>query len=85
MLTVLTVDSTVFTDVVPCNLLEVYRRFGEMYCFHLQDRKIKQESISQSSACCLLHGDFLFGFPFDPEDGIIDEHLPDYTASYPRR
>jgi hypothetical protein len=29
----------VFWGVIPCNLVDIYRRFGGTYCLHLQGRK----------------------------------------------
>jgi hypothetical protein len=38
VLTAVTMNSTVFWDVMPCSLLEVHRSFGGTYYFHLQDQ-----------------------------------------------
>jgi hypothetical protein len=35
-------NKTIFWDVILCDPLEVQRRFGRMYCFHLQDRRVCQ-------------------------------------------
>jgi hypothetical protein len=32
--------SNIFREATPCTLLEVYRRFGETYCLHLQVRRV---------------------------------------------
>jgi hypothetical protein len=48
-------ESTVFWYVMPCSLVEVYRHFGAMFCFHLHGRRISQaSSIAQLSAFFLL-------------------------------
>jgi hypothetical protein len=31
----------------PCGLVEVYQRFGGMYCLHLQDRRLSQKNTSR--------------------------------------
>lgn len=32
---------TVFRNVMPCSLVEKYQRFEGTYCFHVQDRRVK--------------------------------------------
>jgi hypothetical protein len=32
--------NTTFYDVIPCSLVEIYQRFGETYCIHLQLRRV---------------------------------------------
>jgi hypothetical protein len=46
---------------------------------------------AEGFACCLLLADYSLDLLFNPEDGgsmflrNVSEHLPDYTASHPRR
>ena len=40
MLTSLLMKNTTFCDVTPCSLVEMYQRFGETYCVHLQLRRV---------------------------------------------
>jgi hypothetical protein len=48
-----TMKSTIFWDVVPLNLVEVYRRFRGPY-FHLQGQKISKEASSKQQAAYSL-------------------------------
>jgi hypothetical protein len=41
-LTVVIRKRTVARDVTPCNLVEVYRRFGRTYCLSLQSRRVNR-------------------------------------------
>jgi hypothetical protein len=45
--------NVIFWDVTPCNLLDVYRRFREMYCDYIQGRKANRAG-KQSSYLLLL-------------------------------
>jgi hypothetical protein len=38
VITEVTTETTALWDVIPCNLVELLRRFGEMYFHHLQER-----------------------------------------------
>jgi hypothetical protein len=40
ILTAVVMKSTIFWDITPCSPLEVNRRFGGTYRFHLQGRRI---------------------------------------------
>jgi hypothetical protein len=46
----------IFWDVTQCSLVEIYRRFGEMHCLHLQSEFLKKQASSKltSSSCSLL-------------------------------
>jgi hypothetical protein len=44
---ILSPKSTDFSDVTSCSLVEVYRLFGESYCFHLQSERVNQASKHQ--------------------------------------
>jgi hypothetical protein len=48
VLVVVTVKSTIFWDVAPYHLLEVYPCFRGIYCLHLQGQRVRQ------AACFLL-------------------------------
>jgi hypothetical protein len=39
-LTAVTTDSTVFSDVMPCTVVEIYKCFGGIYGLYHQDRRI---------------------------------------------
>jgi hypothetical protein len=39
-LTVVTMKSNVFWDMMPCNVVEIYKRFGGTYGLYLQDQRI---------------------------------------------
>lgn len=41
-------------DIVPCNVVEVYRPFGAIYCLHLPGRRINQAETGTLVACRLL-------------------------------
>jgi hypothetical protein len=34
--------STFFWDIMPVSVIEVYRRFGGMYCLHFRGRRVSQ-------------------------------------------
>jgi hypothetical protein len=63
----------IFRYVTLCRLVDVYRRFGEAYCLHIQGRSASRATQT----------------PLDPEDGgnmflrKIGKILPDYMASHP--
>jgi hypothetical protein len=37
-----------YEGVTACNVIEIYRRFGRMYCLNLQSRKISKASSNKS-------------------------------------
>jgi hypothetical protein len=37
-------NNAVLYDVTPYSVVYIYRRFGGMYCLHLQDRRVRQAS-----------------------------------------
>jgi hypothetical protein len=83
VLTEYTVKNTIFWDVMPCSLVEVYRHFGRTYCLHLHGKSLP--SNQQKLAASLL--DLLF----NPEDGgstftwNVGKLLPDNMASHTKR
>jgi hypothetical protein len=54
-------ESAVFWDLTPCSPIEVHRRFREMSCLHIHDRKASKAELI---ICILL---FLLGLLFDLE------------------
>jgi hypothetical protein len=52
-----------------CNMLKCNRRFGAIYCLHLQGRRINSEETSKALLATCFHTGFLLGVFFDPEDG----------------
>jgi hypothetical protein len=62
-------------DVTTYSPVEVYRRFGRTYCFHIQTRKVIQENGSKQASA--EHGSSTFL-------RNVGEGLPDYTAVHPR-
>jgi hypothetical protein len=49
-----TMESTDFWEMTPCNLIEVLRRFGGMYCLHHQGRRVSRSRKHQvESKLCL--------------------------------
>jgi hypothetical protein len=46
-------ELTIFWNARPCNLAEVYWRFGRKYCLNLHDRRVGQANIV-TSACYLV-------------------------------
>jgi hypothetical protein len=61
----------VYWDITLCSPLKVNRRFGGIYCLHIQGRRINQAK-NQREALCLLPGScrfFLLWLLLDPEDG----------------
>jgi hypothetical protein len=69
--------STIFWDVIPCSLVEVYRLLRGSRCLH-----------PWGKACLLLLTGRLFRFLFDSEDcgnmflRNVSKLLPDYTSSH---
>jgi hypothetical protein len=57
-------ELTIFWNARPCNLTEVYWRFGRKYCPNLFD----EEWVKHSDLCMLLG---LFPVLFDPEDEAV--------------
>jgi hypothetical protein len=51
ILTASTTKNTVFWDVTPCSLVEIYRRFGETYFLRLQ---VAEKPNGVQLAFCLL-------------------------------
>jgi hypothetical protein len=58
-------NSTIFWDVTPYILVEVYPRFGEAFFRQLQDRRIRQQNKKQtpSMALWLLLPDYTAHIP----------------------
>jgi hypothetical protein len=54
-----------FSDMTPCSLLKVNRRFGGTYRLHLQDQRI----ILLLCLNTCFHAGILLGLFLDPEDG----------------
>jgi hypothetical protein len=53
-----------FRDVAQCSLVEIYRRFGGMYCFHLQSEELNEQvNNKQTSSSCSLLSAFSAHFP----------------------
>lgn len=48
VITVVTINSNIIWDVMPCSVVKVCRRFGGTYCLHLQDRPRMQARRKQS-------------------------------------
>jgi hypothetical protein len=44
-------ENTVFSNMMPCSLIEVYRRFGGTYCLHLKSREVSR---ARNAVCCLF-------------------------------
>jgi hypothetical protein len=59
--------STIFWDITPCSPLIVNRRFGGLYRFHLQGRKIRQDT--RALLAPYFRAGFFVGLFFDHEDG----------------
>jgi hypothetical protein len=68
LVTAVTMKSNDFRDVTPCNLVELYRRFGRTYSFQLLGSRLSQASSLKMEI-------FLRN---------IGQRLPDYTASHLR-
>jgi hypothetical protein len=66
VLTLVHLKITIFWNALVCSLVEVYRRFGETYCLHLQGRKASRASNKHSRAVALL---LLAQLNFYPEEG----------------
>jgi hypothetical protein len=49
-------ESTVFCDVTPCNLPDVYRRFGGTYLFCLKDQRVRYGNKRSEECSVRLHG-----------------------------
>jgi hypothetical protein len=56
---------SVFSDITPCSLLKVNRRFGEIFRLHLQVRKLSHAR----NLHCLLPAGFLLALFFDLDVG----------------
>jgi hypothetical protein len=65
-LTSVNINNNIFLDNVLCNLLDVYRCFGEMYCLHFHGRGVSYTRKYRAGSVCYLHD-----LPFDCEDGGI--------------
>jgi hypothetical protein len=84
------IKNNVFSDVTPCSLVEVYRRFeGPSVMFYFEEKvqqgnKEEANRIYEQFVCLLV-------LLFDSEEGgsaflrNVGNFLPDYTASRPRR
>jgi hypothetical protein len=44
VLTAMNMNTIIFQDVTPCNLVELYGCFGGTYCLHLQGLRVSQSS-----------------------------------------
>jgi hypothetical protein len=81
--------NTIFWDVTPCIMIEVYRRSGATYCLHLRDKNISQGRKQQAFVTLVTAR--LLGLLFYPEDGgstflrNFSKRLPDYMMSHARR
>jgi hypothetical protein len=70
--------------MMPCSLVEVFRRFGGTYCLQLQGQT-KHQYYRLVLAC------YIVGLLFESEVGgttflrNVDRFLPEYTAFHPRR
>jgi hypothetical protein len=42
--------NTIFWDLTPCSLIEVYRRFGRRYCHYTQAQRVSQSSKKQTAS-----------------------------------
>jgi hypothetical protein len=92
-LTAVTMRSVVFWDLTSPSCVEVYWRFGETYCLHLQGRRVRKKQETTSSFPSLRQNQFfvsrlaVLGLQFDPEDGgnifprNVDQIISNYTAS----
>jgi hypothetical protein len=82
--------SIIFWDVMKCSPVEIHDRFGGTYCLPLQNRRVSQQRVG-GFVCCLLLAGYVLGLLFDPEDGDstfprnVNQLLPDYTKSIPRK
>jgi hypothetical protein len=84
-------QSSVFWNITPCNLVKVNRHFEGTYRLHLHSQLVSQatNNMKQLSACCLLPALF-FDLLFYPEyegDVFLRNFAsisPNYTAFYPR-
>jgi hypothetical protein len=47
LLAAVTVRRAMFLDMTLCSLIYLYRRFGGIYCLHLQDRRISLQATSK--------------------------------------
>jgi hypothetical protein len=80
ILAAVTMDSTVFWDVTPCNPLEIHRRFVGS----------KDKPSRELAGSALLASCFWLDLLFYPEDGrstflrYFVTLVPHYTASHPR-
>lgn len=72
VLMTVTMNSNAFCNVTPCSLVEIYRRFRRMRCFHLQGTEVT----------------ILLRFYNEHDSGkvlrILSKFILDYTASHPR-
>jgi hypothetical protein len=74
------VKSTIFWEVTPCSLIEIYRRFGGTQCVLLVLSRHIRGSLCFFPAACF------FGLLFDNKFlRNVDKLLQDYTASHKRR
>jgi hypothetical protein len=53
---------------MPCSLTEMYKRFGEKYCHHLQGRESKRSKKPRKTVCFFVAG-CLLSFLSDPKNG----------------
>jgi hypothetical protein len=51
--------STTVQDVTRCSVVEVYQRFGRLYCLHLHGRKVNQGSNQQPEILSYRFDDFI--------------------------
>jgi hypothetical protein len=90
---VITMESTVLSDVMLCSPVEVYRLLEECTVSSCRTEEYTKQVASKKqadrgSACHLLHAGCLLGLLCDPEDGgsmflpNVSKLLTDYTASH---
>jgi hypothetical protein len=82
VLTLLTMNNSIFWAVTPCRQVGCHQYFVGTFCLRLQGRRVSQADLLFSGFLHLL---------LDHEDGgskfvrNFNERLSEYTASHPRR
>jgi hypothetical protein len=64
------VKIVVFCEVKPCNPVDIRRRFGGMYCFHIQGRKYVKQAGATNQLTRNLFICALFNFDINTSDNI---------------